>query len=301
MNNNQKDISQISIAEKTQISSLIWWFLGFILAAVFLWAYWPVVTVLFKEWQRDDDYSAGQLVPIIALFLVWRERKKLQGCTFIPYWPGIIILFLAQAARTYGLLYMYESAERYSLVLMIAGLVLTIAGMEVFKKVIWILLFMFLMVPFPGKIHNLISGPLQNAATTGSVFLLEAFGANVNRQGNIVTLNQQTTMAVEEACSGLRLLTAFIITSSFIAYMVKRSRIQKAILLFTSIPIAVLCNILRLCVTAVLFMLVNTQTAEKFFHDFAGVTMMPAAVLIIFGEIWLLDKLVIKEHDNKGN
>lgn len=267
------------------------------LLAVTVWSYWSVIVDLFKEWQGDDDYSAGQLVPLIALFLVWHERKKLRECTLSPCWPGIALLLLAQAARTYGLLFMFESAERYSLVLAIAGLVLTVAGWQVFRKVYWILLFLFLMVPLPGRVHNMISGPLQTMATTGSVFLLEAFGVNVSQQGNVVTLNEQTTMAVEEACSGLRMLTAFIIISAFITYMVKRSRIQKAILLLSSIPVAVMCNILRLCITAILFILVNAEVAEKFFHDFAGFCMMPAAVLLMFALLWIMDKIVIDEPE----
>ena len=40
-----------------------------------VWAYWPIITDLYKEWQRNDDYSAGQLVPLTALFLVWHEKK----------------------------------------------------------------------------------------------------------------------------------------------------------------------------------------------------------------------------------
>jgi exosortase len=117
----------------------------------------------------------------------------------------------------------------------------------------------------------------------------------VSQQGNIVTLNGQTTIAVEEACSGLRMLTAFIIVAAFIAYMVKRSRFQKVVLLLSSIPIAVICNILRLCITSILFMLVSTEVAEKFFHDFAGFAMMPAAVMLMFGELWLMNILIVPE------
>ena len=268
----------------------------FLLLAITVWAYWPIITDLFKEWQRNDDYSAGQLVPLIALFFVWHERKKLRSCSLSPCWFwGIALLVLAQTARIFGLLFMYESAERYSLVLTIAALTLVVAGRQVFKRVFWILLLLFLMVPLPGRIHNLISGPLQKIATTGSVFLLEAFGTNVTQQGNVVTLNGLTTMAVEEACSGLRMLTAFIIVAAFIAYMIKRSRLQKSVLLLSSIPVAVMCNIFRLCVTAVLFMLVSTEAAEKFFHDFAGIVMMPAAVLLMFGELWIMKILVASE------
>jgi exosortase len=132
-------------------------------------------------------------------------------------------------------------------------------------------------------------------ATTGSVFLLEAFGTRVSQQGNVVMLNENTPMAVAEACSGLRMLTAFVIVAAFIAYMVKRSRQQKAVLLFSSIPVAVMCNIIRIFVTAVLMLLVSTEVGEKFFHDFAGLVMMPVAVLLMFGELWLLNKLIVPE------
>jgi exosortase len=260
--------------------------------AVTVLSYWST-----SVWQRSDDYSAGQLVPLIALFLVWRERKTLRRCMLKPCWWGIALLILAQAARFYGLLFMYESGVRYSMALTLAALVLMVAGWQVFRNVSWILLFLFLMFPLPGRVHNLISGPLQNIATTGSVFLLEAFGVRVGQEGNVVMLNESIPMAVAEACSGLRMLTAFVIVAAFMAYMVNRSRRQKAVLLLSSIPVAVMCNILRLCVTAVLFLLASAEVAQKFFHDFAGLAMMPIAVLLMFGELWLMDKLTVPEPD----
>lgn len=267
-----------------------------VLLAVTAWSYWPTMASLFKEWQRNDDYSAGQLVPLVAVFLLWRDRKALGKCLLRPCWFwGMALLLFAQAARAYGLLFMFESAERYSLVLTAAGLVLIVAGWQVFQRVKWILLFLFLMIPFPGRIHNMISGPLQRMATTGSVFLLEAVGIRVSQQGNVVTLNGNLPLAVAEACSGLRMLTAFIIVAAFIACMVHRSRFQKAVLLLSSVPVAVLCNIVRISVTAVLMVLVNADVAQKFFHDFAGLVMMPTAVVLMFAEIWLMDKLIIPE------
>jgi exosortase len=272
----------------------------FVLLAVTVWSYWPIITELYDDWQGNDDYSAGQLVPLVALFLVWRERKNLKKCLLKPCWSdGLALLILAQAGRTYGLLFMYESAERYSLVLTIAGLVLMVAGRQVFRRVLWILLILLLMVPLPGRVHNMISGPLQNMATTGAVFLMEAFGLRVSQQGNVMMLNQDTPLGVAEACSGLRMLTAFIIVAAFIAYMVKRSRLQKVVLLVSSIPVAVICNIVRIFVTVVLMLQVSTDVADKFFHDFAGLVMMPAAVLLMFGELWLMDKLTLPESNQE--
>ena len=253
----------LQISDRHQMQNMRLISVTLALLAVTVLSYWPTIADLFKEWQRNDDYSAGQLVPLIGLFLVWHERKTLRRCSLKPCWWGIALLILAQTARIFGLLFMYQSIERYSLVLTTAGLVLMVAGWQVFRTVSWILLFLFLMVPFPGRVHNLISGPLQKMATTGSVFLLEAFGVRVSQQGNVIMLNEKISMAVVEACSGLRMLTAFIIVAAFMAYMVKRSRLQKTVLLLSSIPVAVMCNILRLCVTAVLFLLVSTESGRE--------------------------------------
>jgi exosortase len=272
------------------------------LLVVTAWSYWHIAVSILREWQRNDDYSAGQLVPLVALFLLWRERKNMRECLLKPCWlGGIVLLILAQAARFYGLVFMFESIDNYSLVLSIAGLVLMVAGWQVFRRVLWIILFLFLMLPLPGRVHNMISGPLQNMATTGAVFLMEAFGVRVSQKGNVMMLNQDTPLAVAEACSGLRMLTAFIIVAAFIAYMVKRSRLQKAVLLVSSIPVAVICNIIRIFVTAVIMLQISTEAGEKFFHDFAGLVMMPIAVLLLFSELWLMEKLTLPESNQKND
>jgi exosortase len=267
-----------------------------VLLVVTAWSYGRIVPSLFHGWQSNDDYSAGQLVPLVALFFVWRDWRTLAKLPFVPCWyGGITLLVVAAAVRTYGLMFVRQSIEQYSLVLAMAGLVLLIAGWQVFRRVVWILLFLFLMFPLPGVVHNAVAGPLQRLATTGSVVLLEAVGASISQQGNVVMLGENTPMAVAEACSGLRMLTAFIIVAAFIAYMVKRPRWQKAVLLASSIPVAVVCNIVRIFATGLLMLHVSSEVGEKFFHDFAGLVMMPAAVLLLFGELWLLDKVVVPE------
>ncbi len=269
-----------------------------VMLAMAAWSYGPIIAGLADTLRTNDDYSAGQLVPLVVAFLVWRERKALRDCLLVPcWWGGMALLLLAELTRIYGFVSMRQSLERYALMVAVAGLVLLVAGQAVFRRVLWILLLLFLMVPLPQMIHSRISPPLQSVATTGSVFLLEAFGARVTQQGNIVLLGDSTPMAVAEACSGLRMLTAFIIVAAFVACMVKRPRWHKAVLLLSSVPVAVVCNIARIFVTAVLMLYVSSEVGEKFFHDFAGFVMMPVAVIILFGEINLMDRLIVPESE----
>lgn len=272
------------------------------LSIVVVSSYWPILIGLYRSWQSSEDYSAGLLVPLVAVFFIWRERRVLQESTFVPCWrAGIPLLLFAQAARLYGFFSYRFSLERYSLMLTLGAFALLIAGRQFLLRIAWILLFLFLMFPLPGRVHSMVSAPLQGLATTGSVFLLEAVGVPVSQQGNIILLKNEIPMAVAEACSGLRMLTAFIIVAAFIAYMVKRPRWHKAILLASSIPVAVACNIIRIFLTAMIMLYVSVELGEHFFHDFAGLVMMPAAVSLIFGEIWLLDRIVTPDEKESSS
>ena len=269
-----------------------------LLLAAVTWSYWPILGSLAHTLRTSEDYSAGQLVPLVVIIFVWRDRKAFAALRPRPSWlSGIVVLLLAEIAKFYGFLSMRQSMERYALVLAVAGTVLFVMGREVFRRILWMVLFLFLMVPLPNVIHSRVGPPLQRLATSGSVFLLEAFGTRVTQQGNVVMLGDNTPMAVAEACSGLRMLTAFVIVAAFIAYMVKRPRWQKGVLLASSIPVAVICNMIRISLTAMIMLYVSVELGEKFFHDFAGLVMMPAAVSLIFGEIWLMDKLVVPDSD----
>jgi len=62
--------------------------------------------------------------------------------------------------------------------------------------------------------------------------------------------------------------------------------------------VAVLCNIIRIFSTAMIMLYVSVELGEKFFHDFAGLVMMPAAVSLLFGELWLMDKLFESSQDS---
>ena len=281
---------------RSRSAKLPLWIPAALLPAALLWSYWPTIYALFNDWQSDDNYSVGQLVPMAALYLLWQERSALSQYRAAPsFLWGVALLILAQMVRLFGLAFLFESAERYSIVLSIAGIVLLTAGWRIFHHVRWIFLFLFLMVPLPGKIHNLISGPLQSWATGAAVFTLELIGFEVTRQGHVMVLNDTVPIAVAEACSGLRMLTAFVVVAATLAYVVNRPRWQKITLICSSVPVALLCNLLRLVVTAVLFVVASSELGERFFHDFAGITMMPIAVLLLAAELWLMSRLVIED------
>ncbi len=256
------------------------------------WSFADTLAGLIGDWGSDDNYSVGALVPIVALLLLWVRRDRLTDIAVGICWWGAVLVLAAQALRFFGVLFLFESAERYALWLTVIGLVLWLAGPATVWKVRWILLFLLLAIPLPGRVHNAISGPLQSLATQGAAVGLEMLGVTVLRQGNVVLLNDEVPVAIAEACSGLRLLTAFVVVTAVMVFLARRPVWQKTVVLISCVPIAILCNLLRLTVTALLFLVIEQKRAEWFFHDCAGFFMMPLAVGAVFLEFWILSRLV---------
>lgn len=260
-------------------------------------SHWSIFRQLIVELNNDPNYSVCLLVPFLAIWCVWHDRAKLQAVEVSPSWiAGLALLAVAQLVRFGGMIYMYESIERYAMILTVAGMVLLVAGRKVFWKLRWVLVFLFLMVPLPGRVHNMISGPLQNLATRAAVSSLVLVGVPVLREGNTMIVGNLEPMAVAEACSGLRMLTAFVIVAATLAYFANRPRWQKVVMIISSVPVAIFCNQIRLFLTALLFIHVDAKLAEKVFHDVAGWFMMPLAVVILLGELYLLNKLVVPDQ-----
>ncbi len=261
-----------------------------ILAGVFLWAYWPELIDLWNIWRSSDEYSGGLLVPFLAAYVLWGRRHRIAQCHVQSSIWGLFAFIGAQAVRYFGLFFMYSFVERFSLVLSVASLTLFVFGWGVFRKVFSVLLFLCLMLPLPRSVHEAVMLPLQNLATVSAAFCLEMMGYAVVREGNIIHLNG-TTVAVAEACNGLRMVTSFFVIASLVALLVQRAWWEKLVILISSLPIALLCNAVRLTVTAVAFTAIAGERWEGIFHDFGGYAVMPLALSIVVVELWLLTRL----------
>jgi len=261
------------------------------LLLAFLWSYGPTFADLFTVWCRSDEYSSGLLVPFLTLYILWSRREELAALSLRPavLW-GSGMFLLVQAIRGTGLFLGYLSAERLSLILSLVALVLLLMGWPSLKKLATILVFLCLMLPWPNRAQAAVALPLQSWATTSAVFCLELIGYEVARDGNVIHIGD-SSVAVAEACNGLRMVTAFFVISGLVVLLVRRAWWEKLVILVSSLPIALLCNTLRLAITAVMFTIVQGEIWEQRFHDWGGYAMMPLALAMVVGELWILARL----------
>jgi exosortase len=264
---------------------------GLLVLVALLWSYWPTWSDLMRVWLGSDEYSSGLLVPPLAAYVLWSRRREIAALKLRPaVWAGVALFLFAQVVRREGLYRMYLSAERLSLILSLTALVLLVMGWKHLGRLASILVFLCLMLPWPHRIQTAVTLPLQSWSTSSAVFCLELAGYEVRQDGNVIHIGD-ASVAVAEACNGLRMVTAFFVISGLVVLLVRRTWWEKLVVLVSSLPTALLCNTLRLATTAVLFTVVKGEVWEKRFHDWGGYAMMPLALAIIVGELWLLAQL----------
>lgn len=261
-----------------------------VVVIAFIWSYGPGLTDLWHLWNESDEYSSGLLVPFLAAYILWSRRPELSRCPIKPCAWGVLVFAGAQGIRFFGLLLMYSSAERLSMVLSIAALALLLFGWRLFRKISPVMLFLCLMLPWPNFVQNYVGLTLQRYATSSAVFCLEVVGYEIVQEGNVIHI-ADVSVAVAEACNGLRMITAFFVITGLVVLLIDRAWWEKLIVLLSSLPIALLCNTVRLAVTAIFFTVLQGEHWEDIFHDFGGYAMMPLALATTVGELWLLKRL----------
>jgi exosortase len=234
------------------------------------YVFYPVLVQMFRTWRANPDYSHGLLIVPLSLYFAYGKTPQLRRAELDGSWWGAGILFLGVIAVCIGELGGLLTALRSGYVLALMGLVLLLAGRRVFEILLFPMAFLFLMVPLPQSLVNIIAFPLQLIAAGWAVESLQAFGIPALLEGNIIHL-AHTQLFVAEACSGLRSLMALLTLGVVFAQFFRPGHmIQQSILVAGTIPIAIVVNAVRVSLTGVLAHNFGRETATGFIHDFQG-------------------------------
>jgi exosortase len=274
--------------ESSSRTSALW--TGAALIALALVVYAPILYYMVLHWKLVDDYSHGFLIVPLALYFAWERRPQLRRAVIEPSWWGVVPLFLGTLTLTIGRLGVELMNMRVSFVLTLIGLVLLLFGKQVARILAFPLLFLFLMVPLPQSLVNVVAFPLQLIAADAATGILYLLRIPALREGNIIHL-ATTQLFVEEACSGLRSLMALVTLGVIFAYFFRKTLAERVIIVASAIPIAILVNTFRVALTGVLTHHIGQEAAGGWIHQTEGMFTFAIAMLILLTEAWILQKI----------
>ncbi len=254
---------------------------GVAIIALVVLLYSEVIPSLVKEWLTRPAASHGLLVPPIAAYSAWLRRRAVLARPAIPDNRGLWLILGACLMLLVGTLGAEMLLSRLSLVVLLAGLLLTFWGRKRLRVLAFPLLLLVTMIPIPTLIFNVLSGPLQLLASYLATEIAQGLGLAVYREGNVIQL-AGITLGVAEACSGLNSLSTLVVAAVLVSPLYPSRTVARIVLLLLAPPLAIAVNVLRVTGTAVL---ADTQPelALGFYHWFSGWAVFLAGFLILLG------------------
>ncbi len=248
----------------------------------FVGLYFTVIMEMVKDWDTNPNFSHGYFIPFVAVAMIYSRREQLRNVPIAPSSWGVALLvvglfqyFIASVGSEYFL-------QRSSMVVVLLGLALFGGGKAISKRLLYPLLYLLLMIPVPTVIWSQVSFPLQLAASALSENMVQLLGVPIFREGNILYLSE-TTLEVVDACSGLRSLTTMIALSLALIYFSRLTLGRRWLVFLAAFPIAILINIFRLTVTALMASKYGEEVAQGFLHDFSGWLTFVLGLLMLWG------------------
>jgi len=272
------------------VADIKMWYKLILLLTPILVLYYRILYEMGLDWWHDENYSHGFLIPFVSGYLIIQKLDELKKTSIKPSWWGPLVLSLGLLLLIIGVAGAELFTMRFSFLVVLTGLTLSMFGIEFLRKLFFPLFFLIFMVPLPYIVYNSLTLPLRTIASQLATFFLSFLNIPVLREGNVIHLPQMT-MQVVEACSGIRSLISLLALSTIFAYFTQNKSWSRVLLVGFTIPIAIFTNAIRITLTGVLAAYVSPELAHGFFHNFSGWLIFLVAFLLLGGLSWGLNKI----------
>ncbi len=243
--------------------------------------YWSTLDWLVGRWRTDPFYSHGPLVPLVSVALLWARRRRFRARPEVtPLALGVLIF--SAILHLLGVRLMFEFLSAISIVGLLAGGCLLVGGRDFLKTASFPLLYLLFAIPLPMIVLQQVSLPLQLFSTVCAQAALAALGCDVGRHG-VLLIFPKFTLAVADACSGLRSLLTVLAISTLAAHLSTGTLARKSVLVAFSSIAALLVNILRITLSGLIGLAFDGETACLIFEKYSGYFFFALVVLATVG------------------
>ncbi|MBN1361608.1 MAG: exosortase/archaeosortase family protein [Sedimentisphaerales bacterium] len=283
------------------------------------------ITHIVRLWTTDPSWSHGFLIPLFSLYFLYRQRAEILALQHVrdplaellaggrpapltpgqtrPDYLGLVLLLGVLAFYAFNVVSPagYAYFRPLSLIAALGAVVWFLGGRRLLVRTWLPIAFLIFAVPLPRRYYVELTIPLRRiAATTATALLNSVGGIEAHVNGVVIDIayhgrHLEPALDVEEACSGMRLLMAFAALGVAMAYLHERRWWQRLVLLVSTVPIAILCNIVRVTATGFIYVLVDPKYAQGVWHDALGLAMLPLALGFYGFLAWFMSSLFVDE------
>ncbi len=240
----------------------------------------------WKSWDKPHSYySHGPLVPLISLFMVWANRKRLAAERLSPSWSGLLLLIPSVPLFIFGRWTGSGIVCALTFFTFLIGGLLLFAGWRITRLLLFPILYLAFMIPAPATLLDNTTFRIQYASTTLAAKILQLTGYDVVQVGSEIRGSVlPDTLRVGVACSGFRMLISLLTFTAFFVYMLRAQWWKKFVLVAIAFPLSVFVNGLRIASIGYIGIWTGSAKNMMKFHDtWAMVFELVLSFAILFG------------------
>lgn len=266
--------------------------------------YLDPIRSIVARWMTDPNWSHGWLIPVFSLYFLWLGRGELRTVEPQPNWLGAIVLG-ASLTGNFFFAWIVPMTYPQALTLFgsIYGAMLLLGGWPLIRAVWFSVFFLVLAVPLPQRTYVEITQPLREIASKVSAAVLPFLVPGLHADAQAVVIDYMLPggktgqLNVEEACSGMRLMMAFVTLGLAMAYLGQRPLWQRLFMVGCCVPIAVFCNAVRVTLTGYFTVTGHTSLAQGTPHELLGIAMLLLALALYAAIGYVLSHLWVEVED----
>lgn len=241
----------------------------------------------FDIYTAPDSDGVTLLLPFVVLALYWWKRQELvaQPPGFWP--PGLLLFAAGLLAHLVGYVVQQPRLSLIGFLIGLYGLTGLAWGKHWLKASCFPYFLLLFSVPGGGTDWLTLRMRLLVAWIVAGIAHL-GLAPDLVRDGTQL-LDAQHTFGYEvaAACSGIRSLTVLLALTTIYGFIIFKSPWKRAVMILAAFPLAILCNVIRLCFT-IMVAEVGGQAAGSFVETKAGfITFGVAVVCVYFLSRWL--------------
>jgi exosortase len=230
------------------------------------WIYGPTFHMWYVQWMaKESYYSHGILIPAISLFLIWLNKKNLRSIPIASYAPGYIVTSAAIVGIVLAGWAHANTVVGLTFPVLLGGLVMVLFGRQMARQLAFPIGYLYFMCVLPAFIITMLSFRIQMLSTAVATFMLRAMNFDAYREGTMIIM-PNLPVYVGAACSGFRMTVTLIAITALFLYITEGPRLGRAILLLSTLPLAVLVNSIRIALVSIVGEYQGSD-AMRFFHD----------------------------------
>jgi exosortase len=250
---------------------------------------------LFRAAYRDDTFSYIVFVPLVSIYLLYEDRKKIFGPVTGSPIPGVvlssvgILLYLAARKGPVGPSVPLDSFALYALsaVLFLAGILGVLTAAAGLWAARFPLLFLLFMVPIPEMILGPVVRFLQVGSAEVSYWVFRSVGVPIFRDGFLFAL-PGLAIEVAEQCSGIHSGISLFLVAILAGHIFLKSGWRKLALVAAAVPITIAKNGLRIVTLGLLGAYVDRQVLSGPLHKAGGIPFFGVALVMLAVALWAL-------------